>query len=262
MTVSVIVARDVGVVTRGVTRLDGVDCEIRSGCVHAILGANGSGKSSLLGVLAGDIDPTSGEVSIGGEPWARVGAREAARRRSLLAQETPSTFPFTVQDVVRWGRLPWRGTSRQADDDAVVERCLELCGVATLRDRPITGLSGGERARTHLARVLAQEAPVVLLDEADATLDPAGREHLDEVVRMLRDEGTAVVLTSHHLERVLALADEVTVLRTGRVLAAGPTRATLTTEVLSEAYGISGLNSGAFLGLNRPENGAMGPKNG
>lgn len=227
-------ARDV--VVKG--RLEAVGVSVAAGEVHALVGPNGSGKSTLLAVLAGDLAPDSGSVLIDGMEWSRIGAREAARRRALLAQETPLAFPFTVREVVSWGRLPWRGRDSATNDDAIVDEVISEHALDTLLDRPVTSLSGGERARVHLARVLAQRAPVLLLDEADAALDLAGQAHLDAAVRRRRDAGDAIVIVGHDLGRLAALADSATLLARGRVVGQGPASTTLTAEALTRAYGV------------------------
>ena len=219
-------------------RLDDVSVAIDAGEVHALVGPNGSGKSTLLAVLAGDLAPESGSVTIDGEPWSRISAREAARRRSLLAQETPLAFAFTVRDVIAWGRLPWRGTSAAAQDEGICAEVIAEHGLDELLDRPVTSLSGGERARVHLARVLAQRAPVLLLDEADAALDLAGQAHLDAAVRRRRQAGDTIVIVGHDLGRLAALADSATLLSRGQVVGQGPAAATLTAEALTRAYGV------------------------
>lgn len=232
---------DARVEARGVAvrdRLDGVDLHVMSGEVHALVGPNGSGKSTLLAVLAGDLAPDRGNALVAGSPWSSISTRAAARRRSLLAQETSLAFPFTVRQVVSWGRLAWRGTDASAQDDDVIAEVIEEHDLASLLDRPVTTLSGGERARVHLARVLAQRAPVLLLDEADAALDLAGQAHLDAAVRRRRDAGDAVVIVSHDLARLSALADSATLLSRGSVVGQGPAASTLTAEALTQAYGV------------------------
>lgn len=219
-------------------RLEGVSISVEAGEIHALVGPNGSGKSTLLAVLAGDLAPDAGSVLIDGTEWSRIGAREAARRRALLAQETPLAFPFTVREVVSWGRLPWRSDASARDDDAVVGEVIAEHDLGALLDRPVTALSGGERARVHLARVLAQRAPVLLLDEADAALDLAGQAHLDAAVRRRREAGDAIVIVGHDLGRLAALADSATLLARGCVVGQGSANTTLTAEALTHAYGV------------------------
>lgn len=227
-------ARDVAVAGR----LEGVSLSVAPGEIHALVGPNGSGKSTLLAVLAGDLAPDAGSVLLAGDSWSRISAREAARRRALLAQETPLAFAFTVREVVSWGRLPWRGTEDMSSDDEVIAEVIAQHGLDELVDRPVTSLSGGERARVHLARVLAQRASVLLLDEADAALDLAGQAHLDAAIRRRRDAGDAIVIVGHDLGRLASLADAATLLSRGRVVGQGPAATTLTAQTLTRAYGV------------------------
>lgn len=225
-------------------RLDAASIDIRPGRIHALIGANGSGKSTLLTVIAGELGLASGRVEITTEgrtptTWSDYSAREAARLRALLAQETPVAFAYSVAEVIGWGRLAWQGHPDSNDDDAVIAEEIAANDLQHLLDRRITELSGGERARVHLARVLAQRAPLLLLDEADATLDLAGQAHLDAAVQRRRAAGDAIVLISHDLTRVAGLADEVTVLQDGRVIAAGCVEQAMTAATLSEAYGVT-----------------------
>jgi iron complex transport system ATP-binding protein len=219
-------------------RLDSVGLTVNGGEIHAVVGPNGSGKSTLLHVLAGEISPDEGRVLVMGNEYRDLNARTAARRRALLAQETAMLFSFTVDDVVRWGRLPWRGTDQQADDDAIAADVLADNELSHLADRRVSELSGGERARVHLARVLAQRAPILLLDEADATLDLAGQAHLDDILLRRRDAGDAIVVVGHDLGRLSAIADTATLLSHGRVVSQGMASDTLTAANLSKAYGV------------------------
>lgn len=219
-------------------RLDSVGVSVSSGEIHAMVGPNGSGKSTFLNVLAGEIQPDAGRVLVSGSEYRNLNAKTAAQHRALLAQETLILFSFTVDDVVRWGRLPWQGTKQQADDDGVTESVLADNGLSDLSDRRVSALSGGERARVHLARVLAQRAPLLLLDEADATLDLTGQAHLDDTLQRRRDAGDAIVIVGHDLSRLSAIADSATLLSQGRIVSQGPVADTLTAKTLSQAYGV------------------------
>ncbi len=233
---------DVSVRHGVLSRLESISVALAPQRVHAIIGANGSGKSTLLTVLAGELKPTRGSVHIttadGHQTWRDLTAAQAARLRALLSQDTPMSFAYSVAEVIAWGRLPWRGTEQSAEDDAVIAEEIEANDIGHLLDRRITELSGGERARVHLARVLAQRAPLLLLDEADATLDLAGQAYLDAAIGRRRAAGDTVVVVSHDLSRVAALADDVTVMLGGRILAHGPTDSTMTAGVLTRAYGV------------------------
>ncbi len=216
-------------------RLHETTLHIPAGQRTAILGRNGSGKSTLLGLLAGELTPSTGQASIGGVPIDGLGHRELARRRAILTQETQVSFGFSVRDVVSWGRTPWHG-STAADDAAIVDRAIAQQGLGDISDRPVTALSGGERKRVHIARVIAQQSPLLLLDEADADLDLVGRRTLDELVTgHVRSGGTTVVV-SHDLTRMAHACDHVVLMRAGRVHAAGPRADLLTQTLLSEAF--------------------------
>lgn len=223
----------------GRMRLHPTSLHLDGGQVVAIVGANGAGKSTLLSIMAGELAPTQGEVRVNDRALATYGPMQLARERALMAQETPTTFAFTVADVVSWGRYCWRGTPNAADDEVRMTAALADQGIANLADRPITELSGGERARTHLARVLAQDAPMLFLDEADADLDVAGRAHLDDVLSAQRANGRLVIMVSHDLVRVRSVADRVIAMHRGTVIGNGPMSTVLTAEVTAEIFGVS-----------------------
>lgn len=247
MTAAAAELQDAGLRSGDQDRLHPTDLSLRPGAVTAIVGANGSGKSSLVALLAGEERPTTGRVLVDGLDIARIGERDLGRMRALLGQETHVSFGFTVEDVVSWGRLPWAGG--HDEDRAIVAEVIERQGLAHLRGRPVTALSGGERTRVHLARVLAQRAPLLLLDEADADLDLGGRRMLDGLVaEHVRSGGSAVVVT-HDLARIGHVCDDVVLMQGGRVLAAGPRDGVLREDLLSEAFGIPVLVRGSGVDL-------------
>jgi iron complex transport system ATP-binding protein len=207
------------------------------GTITAIIGPNGSGKSTLLGLMSGDAQPTEGLVLMNGSAASAMSTTMLARHRSLLAQETTVAFPFLVREVVAWGRLAWRRTPSSADDARIIDAAIESQGLSALRDRRVTELSGGERTRVHLARVIAQRTALLLLDEADADLDLVGRSHLDETVAALALEGRTVVLVSHDINRVARLSHRIIVMNAGGVHADGPPKEALTSGVLGAAFG-------------------------
>ncbi|EDX26636.1 hemin import ATP-binding protein hmuV [Streptomyces sp. Mg1] len=155
--------------------LDGIELTARAGEVLALVGPNGAGKSTLLGALAADLPAASGVVRIDGRPVGDWSAPELALRRSVLPQSAALAFPFPVEDVVRMGRAPWAGTPYAESDGAAVAAAMAATEVTGFAERPFSALSGGERARVALARVLAQGAPLLLLDEPTAALDLATR---------------------------------------------------------------------------------------
>ena len=195
----VLAARSLGVHLGGRPVLDHIDLEVRAGELLALVGPNGAGKTTLLAALAGDVASSAGEVVVDGRPLATWTPLELARRRAVLPQQIQLGFPFLVEEVVAMGRSPWAGTDAADDDEAAVAAGLAAADARDLVGRRFTTLSGGERARVALARVLAQRTQVLLLDEPTAALDV---HHQELVLRLLRERvggGAAVVVVLHDL---------------------------------------------------------------
>lgn len=212
------------------------DLELHSGRIHALIGPNGAGKSTLFGVLAGDLIPQVGSVELDGRALRDIPPRELARARAVLLQQNAVSFGFTVEQVVRMGRAPWARTDREDDDDRIVAAAIAATDLGALAHRPVRQLSGGERARTALARVWAQDTGIVLLDEPTAALD---LRHQEDVLRLARDrarQGAAVAIVLHDLNAALAYADTVTLLSRGRVVASGSPEEVVTAERIGEVY--------------------------
>ncbi|MFE7551506.1 heme ABC transporter ATP-binding protein [Streptomyces gardneri] len=216
--------------------LDGVGIGVRAGEVLALVGPNGAGKSTLLAALAADLAPSAGEVRIGGRAAGDWPAGELALRRAVLPQAAALTFPFPVAEVVRMGRAPWAGTEREDEDEAAVAAAMAATEVEAFAGRPFSALSGGERARVALARVLAQRTGLLLLDEPTAALDLRHQELVLRVCRERAAAGDAVVVVLHDLGLAAAHADRVAVLHGGRIEAAGPPSEVLDARVLSRVY--------------------------
>ncbi|MEU9704503.1 heme ABC transporter ATP-binding protein [Streptomyces sp. NPDC047981] len=216
--------------------LGGVDTLVRAGEVLALVGPNGAGKSTLLGALAADLGPAGGEVRICGRPANRWSAPELALRRAVLPQAAALAFPFPVAEVVRMGRAPWAGTGYEEEDEAAVAEAMAATEVAEFADRPFSALSGGERARVALARVLAQRTSLLLLDEPTAALDLRHQELVLRVCRERAAAGVAVVVVLHDLGLAAAHADRVGVLHAGRIAADGPPAEVFDEELLSRVY--------------------------
>lgn len=216
----------------------GVDLVVRAGEVLALVGPNGAGKSTLLAALAADLDAadTGGLVRIGDRPAHDWPAPELALRRAVLPQAATLSFPFPVEEVVRMGRAPWAGTPAEEDDDAAVADAMAATEVTGFARRPFSALSGGERARVALARVLAQRAPLLLLDEPTAALDLRHQELVLRVCRARATAGDAVVVVLHDLGLAAAHADRAAVLHDGRVVADGPPAEVFGGELLSLVY--------------------------
>ena len=231
-----ILARDIWLRRGGRTVLEGVDLELAAGEVLVLVGPNGAGKSSLLGVLAGEFAPDAGEVLFDDRPIAAYTNAELARRRAVLTQEHSISFPFLVREIVAMGRAPWARRPEEDDDDRIIEAAMADTDVARFALRRTTELSGGERARVALARVLAQRTPVVLLDEPTAALDLGHQEQVMLLARRLAEQGRAVGVVLHDLSLAAAHADRIALLHEGRLVAAGAPREVLTAERIGEVY--------------------------
>ena len=217
-----------------------VDLDLRPGQVAAILGPNGAGKSTLLRGLAGLQSPAKGEVRLDGEPVANLKGRHRARAVGYLPQDATVHWPLAVERVVALGRLPHLGPWQRpgAGDAYAVDRALAATGVEGLRERPVTELSGGERARVLLARVLAGEPGVLLADEPVAGLDPYHQVHFMELVREYAAAGRTVTLVMHDLNLAARFCDRLVLLDEGRVAADGPAQAVLDPDHLERVFGI------------------------
>jgi iron complex transport system ATP-binding protein len=218
------------------TVLNDVDLDLRWGEILAVVGPNGAGKSTLLAALAGDVEPERGTVTIGDAALRSRSALELARLRAVLPQQTSIAFPFTVGEVVSMGRAPWAGTPRQVDDEDAVATAMRETDIGDLGSRRHTELSGGERARVTLARVLAQDTVVLLLDEPTAALDLRHQELVMRVARARARRGDAVLVVVHDLGLAAAHADRVAVLDDGRLDAVGPPAEVLDPDRLSRVY--------------------------
>ncbi|NDD17791.1 MAG: heme ABC transporter ATP-binding protein, partial [Acidimicrobiia bacterium] len=225
-------ARNVRVVRNGAVLLDDVSLEARAGELVAVLGPNGAGKSTLLGAIAGDFPLSSGAVEINGRSLADYAPRELARSRAVLPQQITISFPFTVREIVAMGRGPWLDDN----DDERIAAALQRMDVVTLANRTYQTLSVGEQARVSMARVLAQDTPLLLLDEPTAVLDIGQQERFLAIARSLVDEGRAVVAVLHDLNVAMRYATNVVVLHEGRCVASGTPQTVLTPALLSNVY--------------------------
>ncbi|RKE23283.1 heme ABC transporter ATP-binding protein [Streptomyces sp. TLI_171] len=230
-----LVADGIGYRLGGRALLTDVRLGVRAGEILALLGPNGAGKSTLLSVLAGDLRPSAGHVRLGGRPLTGYRPAELARRRALLPQTHEVSFPFPAGEVVRMGRAPWTGTAA-AQDDRAVATALAATDCAHLAARPFTALSGGERARVALARILAQDTPLLLLDEPTAALDLRHQELVLRIARERAAAGAGVIVVLHDLTLAAAHADRIALLEAGRTVALGPTAEVLEAGLLSKVY--------------------------
>lgn len=233
MSVPTLEVQHVTLVRRGRTVLHDVSLKLRRGEVMAIVGPNGAGKSTLLGVLSGDLVPTSGTVLIDREPIAAMSPQQLAVRRAVLLQSNDVSFAFTVRDVVAMGRNPWPADVR---DDGIVDSAIGTLDLHDVDHRPYRELSGGEQARASLARVVAQDTPIVLLDEPTAALDIRHQEEVFALARAWARGGRAVAIAVHDLSLAAAHADQVAIVDAGRIRAVGTPRDVLTEEQIAATW--------------------------
>ncbi|ARQ68793.1 ABC transporter ATP-binding protein [Streptomyces marincola] len=227
---------------RGTPVVDDASVRLAAGRVTALIGPNGSGKSTLLRTMAALHPAMAGRIELAdGAAVRELSPRELARRVTLLSQARPTPGGVTVREVVAYGRHPHRPRWGPGDAEGpeVVQRVMEMTGVTGLADRPVDSLSGGQLQRVWLAGCLAQDTPVLLLDEPTTFLDLRYQVELLDIVRDLADrEGIAVGLVLHDLDQAAAVADDIVLLVDGRIAAAGPPETVMTPALLTTAYGI------------------------
>jgi len=219
--------------------LDSVSLDIHSGEVLALVGPNGAGKSTMLGVLSGDLKPSSGSVQLDGRDLSSFSHLELARRRSVLTQENQVSFAFTAAEVVEMGRSPWLKTPQFAEDDEAIAAALAAADVVRLASRQYSSLSGGEKARVSLARVLAQRTGVVFLDEPTAALDLRHQEEVMRCAAELAASGRAVVVVVHDLSLAAAYANRVALISDGQLDAVGTPAEVFTADRIERVYGLT-----------------------
>ncbi|MEZ5306471.1 MAG: heme ABC transporter ATP-binding protein [Pyrinomonadaceae bacterium] len=230
----------------GKTILKDISLDVVPGEITAIVGANGAGKSSLLRILSGERAPTYGRVTLDGNDIAELSHKKLARRRAVLSQFTDLRFPFTGVEVVLLGRNPHIQGGESKLDRRIAIEALEVVEALHLMDRRIDVMSGGERQRIHLARVLAQiwtereeESRYLFLDEPTSSLDIAHQHLTLEIAERFAANGLGVVVILHDLNLVSRYADRVLVLKNGQVRAMGAPAENLTSAVIEEVFEVS-----------------------
>lgn len=218
-----------------------VSFALRDGEILAIVGANGAGKTTLLLALNGALPVSKGEIELNGKNLKNYSRGEVARKIAVVAQETETKFPVTVLEFVLAGRFAHGGVFgwETENDLRIAENALQMCDLESYESRLMNELSGGERQRVVLARALATEAGILLLDEPTANLDLA---HQALMFRLVRErcrscESSAVIIT-HDLNLASAFADKILLLKNGKTVALGKPEAVLTTEILQKVFEI------------------------
>jgi iron complex transport system ATP-binding protein len=214
--------------------------EIPAGAVTAILGPNGSGKTTLLRLLLGVLRPAAGTIRLAGRPQGSYSRRERGQFVGLVPQDEHIPFDFSVIEYVLLGRAPYLGPLQMPGeaDRLVAREALRTTGLEQLQDRTLPSLSGGERQLATVARALAQQPRLLLMDEPTAHLDLSNQGRLLEIMRALVAGGVTLVLTTHDPNLAASVAGLCVLMREGQVLDAGPAEMTLTAEKLSATYGL------------------------
>ncbi|QOS67447.1 ABC transporter ATP-binding protein [Eggerthella guodeyinii] len=220
--------------------IDGLSLTYESPEALCILGSNGTGKSTLLQCVIGAFKPTGGEVRIDGRPVGSYAMRDLARLVAYIPQTHVPAFEYPVIDVVTMGRTSIIGrfsTPGAADEACALEK-LDFLGIAHLRDKPYTQISGGERQLVMIASALAQEPDVLVLDEPTAHLDFGNQYRFVKLVEQLCAQGMGVIMTTHFPDHALELGGTTAVMGEGRITCAGPAREVITPDSMGALYGI------------------------
>jgi iron complex transport system ATP-binding protein len=234
-------AQGLNVELAGRAVLKDISLSLASGHLVALVGPNGAGKTTLLRALAGLL-PSDGAIHVGGEALSSLALRDRARRFAYLPQGHIVHWPLPARDIVALGRYPHGATDParlSPKDSEAVLRAMRATDVVAFSDRRVTELSGGERSRVALARVLAVEAPVILADEPTASLDPRYQLDVMKTLRTAADQGVLVIVVTHDLGLAARFADHLLVLSEGRLVAQGAPAAALSQQVMADVFRIS-----------------------
>ncbi len=224
--------------------LDDLALTIERGRFHAIMGPNGCGKTTLLDLLSGYLAPDAGEILFDGKSLSKYGKKELAKRIALAPQNYQVNFPYTVREVVGMGRYPHRSRfGPPAEEDVrAVEEAIETCGVKSLADRPVTELSGGEKQRVVFARTIAQQTPVLLLDEPCSGMDIKHALAMMKIASdRVRTNDATVVAVMHDINMAARFADNLVFMKDGQVVEPGVSRHGLTPSIIKRVFDVESI---------------------
>ncbi|MEH3130428.1 MAG: ABC transporter ATP-binding protein [Mycolicibacterium neoaurum] len=221
--------------------VSGLNAEITEGAITAIVGPNACGKSTLLRGLARLLRPAGGQVLLDGADISSLRTKDVARKLGLLPQSSIAPEGITVADLVARGRFPHQRVLRQftRDDEVAVAEAMEATGVTALSGRAVDELSGGQRQRVWVAMVLAQQTPLILLDEPTTFLDIAHQIELLDLFAELNDtQGRTIVAVLHDLNHACRFADQIIAMKAGRIVAQGEPARVITADLVEDVYGM------------------------
>jgi iron complex transport system ATP-binding protein len=238
---ALLTTRNLNVSLAGRRVLDDISLSLLSGHLVALVGPNGAGKTTLLRALAGLV-PSDGAIDVGGDALSSLSLRDRARRFAYLPQGHLVHWPLPARDIVALGRYPHGATDPgrlTPHNNEAVLRAMQAADVTEFAARRVTELSGGERSRVALARVLAVEAPVILADEPTSSLDPRHQIDIMKTLRQAADNGVLAIVVTHDLGLAARFADTVLVLSAGRLVSQGAPAQALSEQVMSDVFRIS-----------------------
>ena len=220
------------------TIISDINAEVQTGELIGIIGRNGAGKSTLLKTIRGLLPAKAGQVLYFGKPLVSYGEKELARRVAYLQQNVETGFGYTGLDIVLTGRYPYMKwwESEKDEDKELARDCMSYTGTLDLAERPVTEVSGGQKQRILLAKVLAQQTPVLFLDEPTTGLDMVYREEIFRFARELANMGKTILMVVHELDLAAAYCSRIFLLGEGKLLADGTPEQVFTETLLSRAY--------------------------
>ena len=222
--------------------LRNISCRFKPGRIHVILGPNGSGKTTLIDLMAGLSTPHDGQVQYDSVPLKALSKIALARKISLVSQNYDIRFPFSVEEVVLMGRHPYidRFSRPSAKDHALAKEAMTLTGIAHMKDKKVTELSGGEKQRCVFARALCQNTPVLLLDEAFSNMDIHHTLHLLSILKQsTAKHNKTIIAVLHDINLAAGWADTLLFLKSGRIIEQGPTDAVFTEETIKKVFDVA-----------------------
>lgn len=217
-----------------------INLEVSPGEVVCILGANGCGKTTLLRCLSGSLSLEQGSLFLGKEELSRMKPDAIARKIGFVFQEHETPFPYSVMEIVCMGRAPHLGlfSSPSDGDRKIAEEALSRVGMLHLRDKPYTQVSGGERQLVLIARTLAQQPDIIMMDEPTSHLDFKNQVTILQIAKQLARQGMAVLMTSHYPDHALLFSSRVVLMKEGSFISVGEPAEVMTAETLGEIYGM------------------------